>query len=149
MKPTAPPASAPAPGVRPAIPSGSSNSGRVMTSVTVPLDRPFHWPPAYDVQPKSGRLGVITFEDSGSPGVITFEDEPDPKSAMMANLKRQVLSICGKQVRDVFVEAQDDGNVMVKVKVANPSNEDRLTRKILTIPEMGSPKVRLTMDVSP
>jgi hypothetical protein len=151
-KPATPPAAAPAPVVRPVIPGGSSGSGLVRTSATprgVPLDRPFRWPPAYDVQPKDGRSGVITFEESGNPGIITFDDEPDPKSAQMANLKRQVQSVCGKQARDVFVETQRDGNVLVKVKVTNTSNEDRLTRKILTIPEMASPKVRLTMDSSP
>jgi hypothetical protein len=154
-KPATPPAAVPVPVVRPAIPGGSSSPGRALTYATpraVPLDRPSHWPPAYDVrppEPKNGHLGLISFDDDGQPGVITFDDGPDPKSAMMANLKRQVQFVCGKQARDVFVEGQPNGNVMVKVKVANPSNEDRLTRKILTIPEMASPKVRLTMDISP
>ena len=47
------------------------------------------------------------------------------------------------------VEAQRDGTMLVKVKIANVAVEDELTRKILALPEMTTPRVRLRMDVSP
>lgn len=127
------------------------------------------WPPAYQTAPppSKGRLGVVTFDDdppppanTGRPGVITFEDEPPPSpkptraaatlpALVPANLQRRVQSICGRQARAVTVEVLRDGTALVKVKVPSLSVGDRLTRKIFTIPEMTSPKVRLKMDVGP
>jgi hypothetical protein len=108
------------------------------------------WPPAYEKgAPKN----------EGRPGTITFDDDPLPASKPTplsmgnshpiapANLERQVKSICGRQARDVHVETQPDGSIHVHVKVPSVSAGDQLTRKILTIPDMTSPKVRLMMDV--
>jgi hypothetical protein len=105
-----------------------------------------HWPPAYDVRPpetKAGRPGVIVFEEESEP------PQPAGRSAVLPELKQQVMSVCGRQARDVSVETQRDGSVLVKVKVASASIGDKLTHKILTIPQMASPKVRLTMDITP
>ncbi|HTU16986.1 MAG TPA: BON domain-containing protein [Gemmataceae bacterium] len=128
------------------------------------------WPPAYAPASK-GRLGVILFDDDPPPahapaskghsGVILFDDDPPPTPSRVpaafqtsrpiipANLQRQVMSICGRKARGVAVETQPDGVVLVKVKVASLSVEDQLSRKILAIPEMNSPRVRLLMDVNP
>lgn len=113
------------------------------------------WPPAYESHSSHSS------ESNGRPGLITFDDDPPamPKLPVVpmgsahpvipSNLQRQVKSVCGRQARDVAVEVQRDGAVLVKVKVPNQSVEGQLTKKILAIPEMTSPKVRLMMDVGP
>jgi hypothetical protein len=113
------------------------------------------WPPAYESHSSHSS------ESNGRPGLITFDDDPPPapKPSVVpmgsahpiipSNLQRQVKSVCGGQARDVAVEVQRDGAVLVKVKVPNQFVESQLTKKILAIPEMTSPKVRLMMDVGP
>lgn len=113
------------------------------------------WPPAYESHASHSS------ESNGRPGLITFDDDPPamPKapvvpmgsalSVIPSHLQRQVQSVCGRQAREVAVEVQRDGAILVKVKVPNPSVESQLTKKILAIPEMTSPKVRLMMDVGP
>ena len=110
------------------------------------------WPSAYESS---------TSQSNGRPGTITFDDDPQqaPKPNLapmatahpivLANLQRQVKSVCGRQARDVVVEMQRDGAILVKVKVPNQSVVNQLTGKILGVPEMTSPKVRLMMDVGP
>jgi hypothetical protein len=127
-------------------------------STPVTLSSPRRWPPAYAPENK-GRPGLIVFDDEGRPGLIVFDDDPRSVSApaahgapapiVAANLQRQVQSICGAKARVVTVQTQPDGSVLVKVKVPNRSVEDQLTRKILVLPEMTAPKVRLLMDVGP
>jgi len=110
--------------------------------------QPHRWPPAYS--PKN----------EGQPGFIVFEDDPPPSQPAPARsrpsplviptqLQRQVQSICGRKASAVAVEAQRDGTMLVKVKIANVAVEDELTRKILALPEMTYPNVRLMMDVGP
>lgn len=110
------------------------------------------WPPAYVTGPPSGQ---------GRPGVIVFDDDPPPSpkpavsTAPMArpivplDLQRLIRKVCGPEASDVVVTTQRDGTVLVRVKVANHSVEDRLSRKILDLPEMTSPRVRLFMEVGP
>jgi hypothetical protein len=111
------------------------------------------WPPAYETRSPAST--------KGNPGVIIFDDDPAPtptptpaatgssRPIVPADLQRRVKSACGWQARDVVVEMQHDGAVLVKVKVASSKVEDQLTKKILAIPEMTAPKVRLMMDVGP
>ncbi|MHB1425525.1 MAG: hypothetical protein ACYC3I_20345 [Gemmataceae bacterium] len=106
------------------------------------------WPPAYAAKPTTG---------TGRPGVIAFEEEVPRASAKATSshslepavLQSRVKSLCGSQARDVSVAAQRDGTMLVTVKVDNRSIEDKLSLKILSIPEMTAPKVRLLMDVGP
>jgi hypothetical protein len=127
------------------------------------LSSPRRWPPAYETRPP---------ESKGRPGVIFFDDDPPPPSKpapvaagtshpivpvaagtshpiVPADLQRQVQSICGRQAREVTVEMQHDGFLLVRVKVPSLSVESQLTPKILAIPAMTSPKVRLLMNVGP
>ncbi len=108
------------------------------------------WPPAYETG---------TPKNEGRPGTITFDDDPPPASHPMplpmgsshsvssVQLERQVKSACGRQARDVRVEPQRDGSILVRVKVSSLTTSDQLTRKILALPDMTSPRVRLMMDV--
>jgi hypothetical protein len=116
-----------------------------------PLRSSHHWPPAYVTgRPISeGRPGVILFEDDTLVSKAATAPPVTRPAIVPSNLLRQVKSLCGRQARDVSVNIQNDGTLLVKVKVANRSLEDQLSRKILTIPDMGSPKVRLMMEVEP
>jgi hypothetical protein len=120
------------------------------TTAVVRLDRPSRWPPAYDVrpaQPKDGRPGVLIFDDEPAP--VPNEKTAMKRPVVPAELQRQIAAVCGRKAHDVRVEVQRDGSVQVRVKVASASISDQLTHKILTIPEMASPSVHLTMDISP
>lgn len=115
-----------------------------------PLQPSLRWPPAYE---------SYSPERDGRPGTITFDDAPPPQTPAAAKgvppavapdrLQRQVQSVCGRQAQQILVEPQRDGTLFVKVKVANLSASDQLSQKILAIPEMTAPKVRLIMDVGP
>jgi hypothetical protein len=141
---------APLPTPKPVAPSATASGA--MPPV-IPLDRPSRWPPAYDVRSAAdnGRPGVIIFEDDEptSPSAAPKAPAKQSRPPMADNLKRQVKAVCGRQARDVLVETQKDGRVLVTVKVASPSVGEKLTRKVLTVPEMASPNVQLKMDVAP
>jgi osmotically-inducible protein OsmY len=110
------------------------------------------WPPAYVAGPprSKGQLGIITFEDDPAPPTKT-------KTAVIATarpiaadqLQRQIKSLCGRQALEVVAAVQHDGSVQVRVKVANRTIEDQLSRKILSLPEMNSPRARLLMEIEP
>jgi len=129
------------------LPSADAKPKPALATVSISSSR--RWPPAYAP------------ESQGHPGVIIFDDDPPPPPKprpaalgtshpiVPADLQRRVKSICGWKAREVTVATQPDGIVLVKVKVANLSVEDQMTRKILSIPEMTSPKVRLLIDVGP
>ncbi len=61
------------------------------------------------------------------------------------DLKQRVESMCGRLAKEVQVQTQRDGSVLVKVKLVNAAAERQLTNKILTIPEITSPNVHLEM----
>jgi hypothetical protein len=149
--PAAPPTSAPA------APPAAAPPARTMR----------RWPPAYDVRPaqvEAGHAGTIEFEEE-PPAEPAQAPAPTPASTpapatprtttqdlytlvVPENLKKQVKAVCGRQAKDVTVEVQPDGTVRVSVK-ATKAAEKQLTSKILAIPEMSSPKVRLSIDVVP
>jgi osmotically-inducible protein OsmY len=148
------PAAGPPPVVeRRIVQESTPPSPRRMTPTTVSplvrLDRPSRWPPAYDIRPAEPK--------NGRPGLITFDEEPAPVKGATATtrpvvpteLRQRITAVCGRQAREVRVEPQRDGSVQVRVRVTSSSIGDQLTNKILTIPEMASPNVRLTMDIAP
>jgi hypothetical protein len=118
-------------------------------STTAPIRPSLHWPPAYaaPASESNGRAGTITFDDPPPPPVSAPKATAAP--IVPANLQRQVKSVCGRQARDVLIQRQPDGSFLVRVKVPDLSASDQLTRKILAIPDMTAPNVRLMMDVGP
>jgi hypothetical protein len=132
-------------------PLADTRSTVALSPAVSPLHAPRRWPSAYVTgpPPSQGRPGVIAFEDEPSP--------PKPAPAVIAatrpvaatDLQRQIKSLCGRQARDVVVAKNHDGSVLVRVKVANRSIEDQLSRKILALPEMNSSRVQLLMEIAP
>jgi hypothetical protein len=124
------------------------------TGLTMQSSR--RWPSAYVTGPPPSK---------GRPGVIIFDEDPQgpPKSTsspkqtsavstparpiVVGELQRQIKSLCGRQARDVVATMQQDGTILVRIKVANRSIEDQLSRKILSLPEMTSPRVKLLMEI--
>jgi hypothetical protein len=151
--PATAPAKPPVPLPTPAPVARPATAERAMPPVA-PLDRPYRWPPAYDIrspEPANGHPGTITFEDdepaskpSAAKAVVHR-----PRPVVPENLKQQVKAVCGRQARDVFVEMRRDGSVLVTVKATSVSAGEKLTSKVLSIPEMASPNVHLKMDVAP
>lgn len=125
------------------LPAAVEEAQPVRVAMVDPISPSRRWPPAYAPT------------DKGRPGVIVFDDDPPPEPAKVrtapalvpANLQKQVKSVCGWKAREVTVETRPEGIVLVKVKVTSMSAEDQLAHKILAIPEMTAPNVRLLMDV--
>jgi osmotically-inducible protein OsmY len=124
------------------------------TGLTVQSSR--RWPSAYVTgpPPSKGRPGVIVFdEDPPAPSKPKAQPNATPATSSTARpmaaaeLQRQIKSLCGRQAREVVAAVQHDGTVLVRVKVANRSIEDQLSRKILSLPEMTSPRVKLLMEI--
>lgn len=108
------------------------------------------WPPAYvtGTPPSQGNPAVIVFDDDPPPAQPVTATAPS-RPIVPAHLQRRVQMLCGRDAHEVSVSTQRDGNVLVRVRVANRSIEDQLSRKILSLPEMTSPQVRLLMEVRP
>jgi hypothetical protein len=62
-------------------------------------------------------------------------------------LRHQVEIVCGKQAWEVRVLVKQDQLMHVMVKVPDAQASAALTEKILRLPEMAAPNVRLEMDV--
>lgn len=109
------------------------------------------WPPAYATAPppSQGQAGVIAFDDEAPPPKPAPTVIARSRSLVPAELQRQIKSLCGRQAREVVATRQQDGTVLLRVKVANRSIEEQLSRKILSVPEMTSPNVRLMMEIEP
>jgi osmotically-inducible protein OsmY len=131
-------------------PAPASDSEKAPAPAVSSLSSSRRWPPAYVTgpPPSQGRLGVISFEDdpppNPAPAVIATSRALTP-----ADLQRQIKSICGRQAREVTAITQKDGSILVRVKVADRSSEDQLSRRILALPEMSSQRVRLMMEIVP
>jgi hypothetical protein len=106
--------------------------------------------------PATGKKGpapaVPTKDEKGAyvtTGSIVFDEEQEVKAQPVsaAKLKQRVEQTCGKFAKSVKVVAAPDKSLIVKVKVANASAEKPLTERILKLPEMASPAVRLEMEV--
>lgn len=136
-----------------------------------PAAKPVPPPPPVQTKPSPsanvGRPGAISFDepseppinkDAGRSGSIVFEESNPParnpaiglaRPIVPAELRRQVAAVCGRQARDLQVELQRDGSILVNVKVANAAVERQLTRKILTIPDMAASNVHLAVQIGP
>jgi hypothetical protein len=98
------------------------------------------WPPAHESRPAQAAYATT--------GVVTFDDDlPEPQPLMkpdkLALLKHRVESVCGPLAKDVVVTATPDGTIQVQVKTATARENEDLTMKILRLPEMAAPNVRL------
>lgn len=71
------------------------------------------------------------------------------RSQAATQLQRKIKSICGRHAREVTAIVQKDGIVLVRVKVADLAVEEKLSPRILSLPEMNAPEVRLMIEVGP
>jgi hypothetical protein len=81
-----------------------------------------------------------------SPANNTDPLNPVPNAAV-SKLRREVEQVCGKQAQEVQVVLKADKLMHVKVKVSDPQVGVALTDKILQLPEMKTPHVRLEIEV--
>ena len=136
-------------------------------------------PPAAQPQPPAPNkpfvsTGVVIFHDDApdapppaapkpTTGVIVFHETPalvptpaavktsrtPPTTLTPAQLRQRVLAVCGGVARDVQVTVQPDSSLEVKVRVATAEAERALASKVLQIPEMLAPNVRLAVEIVP
>jgi hypothetical protein len=102
------------------------------------------WPAAHDVRPASAPPvtdGMVVFEDHVRPGTAKPNDA--------VQLKQRVLQVCGHDARAVQIMLQADGRLCVQVEALNPGRVKSLTDRILRLPELASPAVRLEVTARP
>ncbi len=86
-------------------------------------------------------------------GTVAFDDDleepapPTTKSPHAAKLKSQVEALCGKSAK-VDVTVKPDNTIHVKVSVKDAKTQTSLADKILLMPEMAMPDIRLEMEVA-
>jgi hypothetical protein len=98
------------------------------------------WATAHEARPAQAAYATT--------GQVVFDgDLPDPpplmKADKLAALKHKVQAVCGPLAKDVVVTAAPDGAVQVQVKTISDRENEGLTMKILQLPEMAAPNVRL------
>ena len=71
------------------------------------------------------------------------------KPKIPESLKQRVQAVCGQRAQEVEVVAGPDYGLVVKVKLAKADAEKELTEKILQLPEMAAPRVRLEVELMP
>jgi hypothetical protein len=64
------------------------------------------------------------------------------------NLQRQLRTALGSMAQEVQVVPQPDRTLLVKVRVDNGAVEKQATEKLLRMPEIANPQVRLQILVS-
>ncbi len=115
------------------------------------------WPEAFEEKTAKAAYatsGTVVFDDELAPTAPPLKPTPGTDTlaplptAAASKLKKQIETVCGKQARDVQVEVKADKMLHVTVKVADPKTQVALTDKILQLPEMATPNVRLEMQVS-
>jgi hypothetical protein len=85
-------------------------------------------------------------------GSVAFDDDleepapPTTKSPHAAKLKTQVEAVCGKNAK-VDVTVKPDNTIHVKVTVKDTKAQTSVADKVLQMPEMAMPNIRLEMEV--
>jgi hypothetical protein len=78
---------------------------------------------------------------------------PHPVAPMQpvqpARLKQRIEAVCGQHAKAVQVLAQADKTWRVRITLSAAAPEKQLTEKILNLPEMMSPQVRLEIVLAP
>ena len=105
-----------------------------------------NWPAAHETHPVQ-----VAYATSG---VVLFDEEalPEPPAALAndkaAQLKQKVAALCGARAKEVVVESRPDGLMHVTVNTVSATENEELTFKLLTIPEMASPNVKLHVQLA-
>jgi hypothetical protein len=102
--------------------------------------------PTSGVAPADGRTSSarMALDESSQPSGIAADAAPQP-----AKLQARVRSACGLRARDVQVQRQADKTLLVTVRLPNTKAQDEAIKKIMELPEMTSPQVRLVVEVKP
>jgi hypothetical protein len=63
-----------------------------------------------------------------------------------SKLRYQIETVCGREAWEVQVVVKPDQMMHVKVKIADMETRGALTEKIMAVPEMAAPNVRLEIE---
>jgi hypothetical protein len=81
-------------------------------------------------------------------GTVIIHDEPEAE-APPATLQNQLLQAGGPALKNVTVSTGPKGELKVKMRVANMTDIDPLTTRVLQLPEMQAPNVELSFELEP
>jgi hypothetical protein len=93
--------------------------------------------------------GTIIFDEDAPPRVsVTPRSAPvtDNQPIDTVQLRRKVVQACGKLATDVRVSITPERIVKVHVKAAGSTSSATLAERILQLPEIASPNVKLEID---
>src|SRR5262249_11457094 len=88
---------------------------------------------------------VVPATGDRSAGRIVPVATETPASA--ARVQSKVRAACGARAGDVHVTRQADGTLVVRVRLSDPRTQDEAIQKIMQLPEMSGPNVRLEVEV--
>jgi len=106
------------------------------------------WPAAFvehETTPEESKLRLAQAKEEDAPKVAA----PFKGAVFAAPLHQKLARACGGLARNVRVSTQADGTVCVKIQSVSTTAERELLDRLLTVPEMASPRVRLEIDVLP
>ncbi len=120
------------------------------------------WPAAFQTRDETKSyetMGVVYFDKPIRPAKPVAAAKPDaaakpvaaavPIVAVSGNLRSRVAASCGADAMTVATIRQPDGGTLVKVRVHDAGAEQKVIGKILQLPEMAEPTVRLLVEVKP
>jgi hypothetical protein len=136
--------------------------------VTAKKDAPASWPPAFMKAPPADDAAGEALERPASANVPEAEraapqtrkdvrektEEAPPRapafpSTSPLRLQKRVAIVCGRLAKEVRVEVRGDRVLEVKVRLANSGAEKPVLQRVLGLPEMQGPGVRLELSVDP
>ena len=101
------------------------------------------WPPAFVTRDVAdGEMKPAAYSEKAK----APEPTAAPGGAAVDDLRQRVLVICGHDATGVTVSKQPDGFVVVRVRLREAGAEQKVIEKVLKMPEMTRPTVRLVLD---
>jgi hypothetical protein len=64
-----------------------------------------------------------------------------------ADLKHRVQRACGSLARNVQVVPQGNRDLLVKIRVDDAAQQEKVLKRVLALPDMASPQVRIEVEV--
>jgi len=109
------------------------------------------WPSAFQTRDEAKpyeTTGVVYFDKSSQSVKQAAAIKPAPVAAP-GDLRGRIATLCGADAVTVVTAKQPNGGTLVKVRVHDAGAEQKVTSKILQIPEMAEPRVHLLVEVKP
>ncbi len=125
---------------RQAAPAAATPAPTPPAQPVAPVPAAVSWPPAHAGSPRPTPVTQVS---------VTMQAPTAGGPVSAIRLQQVVTSACGPLARNVEVALQSDRTLVVKVLATSPAAEKQLLDRLMQVPEVTSPGVRLEVDVLP